>query len=247
MGAVHLKKLNTNELIINIFTKTGVFIAILSPIARLLKLIFGDLLGLLGDVFGIALRNNPTLCRDLSRIKRMFMASRRSRGRRSRSPAMDQNIRRSSSYDGHHCNDDCESSMGSSTYAHSTYYDQSIPSEGSHDGPQYVGGWSPSIASSRGSNSRGGSHASTGSYGSSGYKYPSNGYAGRQSKSKSSRSYSSLPQVQENDAPSCLGSYYPDDASVGTNFSTDSRRLMQRIGSGRREGLTRGSRRGSSH
>lgn len=220
-------------LILLAFFKTGIFLALLSPIVRLIKLIFGDLTGLIGDAFGLALRNNPGLSRDLEGLTRILknFSSRPQRWRRHNTREGNAPSRQDQSYDGRSYNDDCEASVGSG-HTRSTYYSHATDEEGTHDGPQYVGGWSPSIASSRGSNSRG-SYPSTGSYGS-----------GR-NRSRPSKSYGSLPQVQEDDVSSCPSySYYPDDVSVGTAASSEMR-LMQRVGGGR--GLLRGSRRGSSH
>jgi hypothetical protein len=217
----------------------GIFLALLSPIIRLIKIIFGDLTGLIGDAFGLALRNNPGLIRDLEGLRRMFKNSRDARWRRGSRDNQDysqgqssyyhQSFARSSSHD------DCEASMTSHCTHETSYYSHGTD-EGTHSSPQYVGGWSPSIASSRGSNSRG--------------SYPSNGSTGYRStanRSRSSKSYSSLPQVQEDDVASCPSyPYYPDDVSVGTSLSTDSRRLMHRVGM-RNGGFSRVSRRASNH
>lgn len=194
----------------------------------------------------MALRNNPGLSRDLEGLTRIFknFSSPRQRWRRQGSSReVNSPPHQGNGLDRHNCNDDCEASMGS-VYTNSTY-DSHATDDLTRDSPQYVGGWSPSIASSRGSNSRG-SYPATGSAG-----YLSTGIAGqsygsgRQSRSRSSKSYISLPQVEEDDVSSCPSySYYPDDVSVGTSVSTDSRRLLQRVGGGR--GM-RGSRRGSYH
>jgi hypothetical protein len=222
---------------------TGIFLAIISPFIRIIKLIFGDLTGLIGDAVGLALRNNPGLSRDLEGLTRIFknFSSPRQRWRRQGS-SREVNFppHQGEGHDRLNRHDDCEASIGS-VYTHSTY--DSHTDDYTQDSPQYVGGWSPSIASSRGSNSRG-SFPSTGSAG-----YLSTGISGQSygsgRRSRSSKSYSSLPQVQEDDVSSCPSySYYPDDVSVGTSVSTDSRRLMQRVGGGRG---TRGSRRCSNN
>ncbi|KAL3779315.1 hypothetical protein HJC23_013765 [Cyclotella cryptica] len=288
----------------------GIFLALLSPFIKLIKIIFGDLTGLIGDAFGLALRNNPGLCRDLEGLTRIFksFSSRSTRaswyGSRHRRRGSDENV-----FSGPEV--DCEASCGGeSQYTYDSQYSSSywdgrsaMGSEGDSSyathlsqetSPQYVGGWSPSInvSSSRGSNSqqRPGSNnvmyhhssplqnrqgmpsvgrhmqATRGGMGTNnnmGIMHNSTAPTPSSTRSRvSSKSYSSLPQVNEDDVSSCPPSvfsstssthYYPEleDASIVTSLSASSynreresrRRLMQRP-----RVLSRGStRRGSGH
>lgn len=287
---------------------TGIFLAVLSPFIKLIKIIFGDLTGLIGDAFGLALRNNPGLWRDLEGLTRIFKGFSTSRSSRKNWNGSGHNTRRRS--DDNHLfagsEMDCEASYGGeSQYTHDSQYSSSYwdgPSvmgsegdssyatqlSGQETAPQYVGGWSPSIisaVSSRGSNAyhhssplqhRQGMHTSSsvgrhmmqttrggmGTNHNPPIPHHSTSVTPTTRSRISSKSYSSLPQVNEDDASSCPPSvftpasssitYYPeDDCSVATSLSASSynreresrRRLMQRP-----RVLSRGStRRGSGH
>lgn len=236
--------------------ETGIFLALLSPFIKIIKVIFGDLTGLIGDAFGLALRNNPGLVRDLKGLTRIFkgfaspsspnVASRvNAWGHRRR--GSDENMRYESGMEA-----DCEASVGgvsaytAATNTSSQYSYWDARSEDSTvytcGDPQYVGGWSPSVIS--GGSSKHSTRSPTDqrqgmspSIGGRLPRPPSNHSRGR-----SSKSYSSLPQVNEDeDALSCppQQNYYPDDdnsvmtslsaASYNSRESRDSRRLMQRM------------------
>jgi len=158
----------------------GIFLALVSPFVKIIKLIVGDVRGLLGDV---------GFLQDFGSLWTMYREMRRRGGRSGGSAAGGYHP-----HDGRHHHHH---------YNHSNRYDdESTEANGTvytEQSPQFVGGWRPvvcpSVGSSAGASGVSANSASTG--GNSSWASSSRNSARRPVSSSLVQSYSSLPLVHE--------------------------------------------------
>lgn len=154
----------------------GIFLTLVSPFVKVIKLIVGDVRGLLGDA---------AFLQEVGSLWRMYRDLRR-RGGRSAGDDDDGGYRHHNHHHGGRYYQDDESTGDNST----VYTENSS---------QFVGGWRPSVNSvgSRGSNMSAGTTSAGTTRGSTRSTTSSSRGAGGAGVSTASRSYSSLPLVYE--------------------------------------------------